>query len=68
MYREVLERCPRGDHRHGVVHCQITRPDQLEAFRELGLHAYVQSIFLDYDIHICETAGGGGAGREQLQF
>ena len=49
---------PRADHRHGVVHCQITRPDQLERIRNLGLHVYAQSIFLDYDIHIVEKRVG----------
>ena len=68
VYREVLERCPRGDHRHGVVHCQITRPDQLEAFRELGLHAYVQSIFLDYDIHIVRQRVGEELAESSYNF
>lgn len=58
VYREVLERNPRADHRHGVVHCQITRPDQLKAFRELSLNAYVQPIFLDYDIRIVNRRVG----------
>lgn len=44
--------CPRPDARHGIVHCQITRPDQLERIADLGLHVYAQTIFLDYDIHI----------------
>ena len=43
---------PREDHRHGIVHCQITRPEQLERISEDHLHVYIQSIFLDYDIHI----------------
>ena len=43
---------PRQDHRHGIVHCQITRPDQLERIATLNLHVYAQSIFLDYDLHI----------------
>lgn len=38
--------------RHGIVHCQITRPDQLQKMRALDILAYVQPIFLDYDIHI----------------
>ena len=50
--------CPRKDHRHGIVHCQITRKDQLERIRELGLHVYAQSIFLDYDNHIVESRVG----------
>ena len=49
---------PRDDHRHGVVHCQISRPDQLERMRRLGLHIYAQSIFLDYDNHIVEKRVG----------
>ena len=49
---------PRADHRHGVIYCQITRPDQLERIRKLGLHVYAQSIFLDYDIHIVEKRAG----------
>lgn len=51
-YESVLAAHPRADHRHGVVHCQITRPDQLRAFARLGLHAYAQPIFLDYDMRI----------------
>lgn len=49
---------PREDPRHGIVHCQITRPDQLDKIAELGLHVYAQSIFLDYDIHIVEPRVG----------
>ena len=48
----ALQAHPRADHRHGVVHCQVSRPDQLRRIRELGLHVYAQSIFLDYDNHI----------------
>ena len=38
-YEKALKECPRPDHRHGIVHCQITRPDQLRKFEELSLHA-----------------------------
>lgn len=48
----ALAEHPRADHRHGIVHCQISRADQLERIRRLGLHVYAQSIFLDYDNHI----------------
>lgn len=57
-YQKALKECPRENHRHGVVHCQITRPEQLEAFGRMSLHAYIQSIFLDYDIHIVEERVG----------
>ena len=51
-YRKALANHPRKDHRHGIVHCQVTRPDQLDAIAEMNLHVYAQSIFLDYDTHI----------------
>ena len=54
----ALAHCPREDHRHGVVHCQLSRPDQLEKIRDLKMHVYAQSIFLDYDNHIVEQRVG----------
>lgn len=53
-FERALSVYPRMDHRHGIVHCQITREDQLRRIRALGLHVYVQSVFLDYDNHIVE--------------
>ena len=49
---------PRTDARHGIVHCQITRPDQLARIAKGKLHVYAQSIFLDYDIHIVRERAG----------
>ena len=49
---------PRADTRHGIVHCQITREDQLRRMAEQKLHIYAQSIFLDYDIHIVKERVG----------
>ncbi|MBR5287126.1 MAG: amidohydrolase [Clostridia bacterium] len=49
---------PRTDHRHGIVHCQITRADQLEKMAKMGLHIYCQGIFLDYDTHIVRERVG----------
>lgn len=57
-FEKALKAHPRQDHRHGIVHCQITRPDQMEKIRQLGLHVYAQSIFLDYDIRIVEARVG----------
>ncbi|MGM9662584.1 MAG: amidohydrolase [Oscillospiraceae bacterium] len=57
-YEKALAAHPRQDHRHGIVHCQITRPDQLKKIADMGLHVYAQSIFLDYDIHIVEERVG----------
>lgn len=55
---KALAAHPRTDHRHGIVHCQITRADQLEKIAKLGLHVYCQSIFLDYDTHIVQERAG----------
>ena len=49
---------PRPDTRHGIVHCQITRPDQLQRIARNRLHVYAQSIFLDYDTHIVHERVG----------
>ena len=57
-YEKALAAHPRADHRHGIVHCQITRPDQLDTIARLGLHVYAQSIFLDYDTHIVRQRVG----------
>ena len=54
----ALRECPRSDHRHGIVHCQVTRSDQLARIRDLNMHVYAQSIFLDYDNHIVESRAG----------
>ena len=57
-FEKALTAFPRRDHRHGIVHCQITRPEQLDRIAALGLQVYAQSIFLDYDIHIVEQRAG----------
>lgn len=57
-YEYAFARHPRADHRSGVVHVQLTRPDQLEKMRQLNLHAYVQPVFLDYDSHIVHARAG----------
>lgn len=57
-YEKALNECPRKDHRHGIVHCQITRPDQLKRIKDMGLHVYAQSIFIDYDSRIVHARVG----------
>lgn len=57
-YEKALAENPSKDHRHGIVHCQITRPDQLRKIKAMNLHVYAQSIFLDYDIHMVEKRAG----------
>lgn len=54
----ALKASPRKDHRHGIVHCQITRPDQLRRMQEMGIMAYIQPVFLKADQYIVEDRIG----------
>lgn len=54
--------------RHGIVHCQITTKELLEKFKEMNLHAYIQSIFLDYDNRIAESRLGKERALYTYQF
>lgn len=57
-YEEALRAVKSQDLRHGIVHCQITRPQQLERIIKGGFCVYAQTIFLDYDIQIVEDRVG----------
>lgn len=67
-YEKALKEFPREDHRHGIVHCQITTKPLLEKIEKLSLHAYIQSIFLDYDSKIAERRLGEERAKETYQF
>lgn len=64
MLDSALDAIERAQHiapkdlRHGIVHCQITRPDQLQRMKDLNVMAFVQPIFLDYDLHIVNERVG----------
>lgn len=49
---------PNSNLRHGIVHCQITSTEQLVEMKAMNVMAYVQPIFLDYDIHIVKDRVG----------
>lgn len=57
-YEKAFLEYSREDHRSGIVHVQLTRPEQLERMQKLGLHAYVQTVFLDYDTRIVYPRAG----------
>lgn len=65
---KAMKEHPRKDHRHGIVHCQITRPDQLRKIADLGLHIYAQTIFLDYDIHMVRERVGEELARSSYSW
>lgn len=72
MVIKALEKAMAGERenrlRHGIVHCQITTKELLEKFKELKLHSYIQSIFLDYDSGIVESRLGKERAAETYQF
>lgn len=55
---KALEKTPKEDHRHGIVHCQITDEYLLNKFKELDVLAYIQPIFLDYDWQLVHVRVG----------
>lgn len=55
---KARKECPREDTRSGIVHCQITRADQLRKLGAMKAHIYAQSIFLDYDSRIVKDRVG----------
>ena len=44
--------------RHGIVHCQITDRSLLKRFASEDIAAYIQPIFLEYDLHMAEKRVG----------
>lgn len=66
--RQARETMPWYRPRHGIVHCQITEQAQVRAFRELELIAYVQPVFLDYDIHIVKERVGQALAETSYAF
>ena len=57
-FEKALRAHHRADHRHGIVHCQITHPSQLDKMRELDVMAYIQPVFLRSDQWIVEDRIG----------
>lgn len=48
---------------HGIVHCQITRPDQLERIKRMQVQVLAQPVFLEYDLHMADLRVGEELGR-----
>lgn len=57
-YEKALYQNPRGDHRHSIIHCQITDETLLDKYRDNNVIAHIQPIFIDYDLHIVESRVG----------
>jgi predicted amidohydrolase YtcJ len=63
---KALSEYPKKDHRHGIVHAQITDEYLLNKFKELDAVAYIQPIFLDYDWKMVRARVG--AEREKTSY
>ncbi len=57
-YEKAFAEHPREDHRDTLIHCLVTRPDQLPRVKKLGLRVHFQSAFLDYHCRIAELRLG----------
>ena len=57
-YEKAFAEHPRNDHRDTLIHCLVTRPDQLPRMKALGLRVHFQSAFLDYHCRIAEARLG----------
>lgn len=57
-FEQAQQVSTRENARHGIVHVQIINHTQVERMTKLGLHAYIQSIFLDYDTQIVHARIG----------
>lgn len=56
----------REDHRHGIIHAQITDEPLMKKFQDLKVLAYIQPIFLDYDWKIVNSRVGSA--RESTSY
>ena len=67
-WEKAFAACPRDDHRSGVVHLQITHPEQLERLRKDNLIGYIQPVFLDYDARIAAVRAGKDVAATSYAF
>ncbi len=51
-------KAPEHNPRHGIVHCQITDNALLDRFKKLDVTAFIQPIFIDYDMDIVRNRVG----------
>ncbi len=62
-FRCSKTKMPEHTLRNSIVHCQITRPDQFETMKSLGVLAHVQPIFIQYDKDIVQARLGEMRGQ-----
>jgi len=65
-YQKVIHH--ENPNRHGIIHCQITDVPLLQRFKAMDIVAYVQPIFLHYDLHIVEDRVGQALASSSYAF
>lgn len=68
IYRQLLADDAHNLQRLGIVHCQITDRELLADFKKYAILAYIQPIFLDYDITIVKQRLGETRARSTYAF
>ncbi len=61
---KAIARNPQMKCRHGIVHAQILTPELIDRIKAAGIIAYIQPVFLEYDLHIAEDR----VGSERLKY
>lgn len=54
----AIEKYPQIKNRHGLVHAQILSTSLCERIKRAGIIAYIQPIFIEYDLHMAESRVG----------
>ena len=67
-YEYVMTKYPRTDCRHGILHCQIMDEELQDRFRQLNVIAYVQPVFLRYDMFIVDDCVGSELARQSYNW
>lgn len=67
-YEKIISPAQGNPLRHGINHCQITDLNLLHRFQERQILAFVQPIFLHYDIHIVEDRVGADLASTSYAF
>lgn len=57
-FEKIENNSPNNEMRHGIVHCQLTNKEIINRFAKNNIIAYIQPIFLDYDLHIVQERIG----------
>ena len=67
-YEKAFQEHPREDHRDTLIHCLVTRPDQLPRIKALGLRVHFQTAFLDYHCRIAKLRLGEKRAEESYAW